>query len=217
LKQNTGGWHQDFVQQFQGEQRGMAQPQMNGGFGGQFSPMSRGMAMGVSLQPQFTGGMVGLQSQQVQQQPVEAFDDEAFARAFEDAAQAEMAKEELSQPQEQNGVEIEESTQLAESAEDFTSSATLPENPSPSEQIRIGADLIHDPSDPSHPQTEDPDALARTAGRLLESVRSNTSEKFQKSQFLQLMRQFRDREMVVEGDKIVGRNTDADGMARVGE
>jgi hypothetical protein len=49
----------------------------------------------------------------------------------------------------------------------------------------------------------DEDEMAATAGRLLERVADNTSEKFQNSQFLQLMRQLRDREVRVEEDKIV--------------
>ena len=51
----------------------------------------------------------------------------------------------------------------------------------------------------------DPDAdeMAATAGRLLESVSDNTSEKFQNSQFLALMRRLRDREVKVQGDGLV--------------
>ena len=45
--------------------------------------------------------------------------------------------------------------------------------------------------------------LARTAGSLLESVSHDTSEKFQSSVFLQLMRRLRDREVTVEGEKFV--------------
>jgi len=45
--------------------------------------------------------------------------------------------------------------------------------------------------------------LARTAGSLLESVSHDTSEKFQSSVFLQLMRRLRDKEVTVEGEKFV--------------
>lgn len=45
--------------------------------------------------------------------------------------------------------------------------------------------------------------LARTAGHLLESVSHETSEKFQSSVFLQLMRRLRDREVTVEGENFV--------------
>ncbi|KAF2638149.1 hypothetical protein P280DRAFT_471810 [Massarina eburnea CBS 473.64] len=49
----------------------------------------------------------------------------------------------------------------------------------------------------------DSDEMAETAGKLLERVADNTSEKFQKSNFLELMRRLRDREVRVEGDKMV--------------
>jgi hypothetical protein len=51
------------------------------------------------------------------------------------------------------------------------------------------------------PQMNDEDEMAATAGRLLERVADNTSEKFQNSQFLELMRRVR-----VEEDKIVETN-----------
>lgn len=53
------------------------------------------------------------------------------------------------------------------------------------------------------PVQHDDDEMAETAGRLLERVADNTSEKFQNSQFLELMRRLRDREVRVEGDKMV--------------
>jgi len=67
-----------------------------------------------------------------------------------------------------------------------------------------------------HPESEqkeknsaadDRDALAATAGQLLESVKDDTSAKFQGSQFLALMRKLRDKEVVVEGDKMVEADT----------
>ncbi|BFZ63232.1 hypothetical protein YB2330_004352 [Saitoella coloradoensis] len=56
-------------------------------------------------------------------------------------------------------------------------------------------------------QTDKPvnhnDALAATAGSLLESLKDETDEKFQQSSFMQLMRKLRDGEVHVEGDKMV--------------
>lgn len=49
----------------------------------------------------------------------------------------------------------------------------------------------------------DDEELARTAGQLVESVSHDTSQKFVQSRFLALMRQLRDREVRVDGDKIV--------------
>ena len=186
----------------------MAQAQMLDGLSSQFTPvMSGGVGMHVGMQPQYMGGMANSQLRQEQQQPVEAFDDAAFARAFEDAAKAEMTIEAESQSQTQELSQTTQEVQLNEYAERFMSTSPVPEVQSPFPvQVRIGADLIHNPSDSPEPQHEDPDALARTAGQLLESVRGNTSQKFQNSEFLQLMRQFRDREVQVEGDKIVERS-----------
>lgn len=47
------------------------------------------------------------------------------------------------------------------------------------------------------------DELARTAGMLLENVRHEQNPKFQKSQFLELMKQLRDGEVIVEGNQMV--------------
>lgn len=55
------------------------------------------------------------------------------------------------------------------------------------------------------PFVKEGDDLARTAGALLDSVSEDTSTKFQNSNFLALMRKLRDREVVVEGDKMVER------------
>lgn len=52
-------------------------------------------------------------------------------------------------------------------------------------------------------QAQEDDALAATAQELLEKVEHNQTDKFRNSQFLNLMRKLRDREMKVEGDKMV--------------
>jgi hypothetical protein len=65
---------------------------------------------------------------------------------------------------------------------------------------------VHQPTEEQrdeHPPKTDDDEMADTAGRLLERVADNTSAKFQNSQFLSLMRKLRDREVKVEGDKMV--------------
>lgn len=53
------------------------------------------------------------------------------------------------------------------------------------------------------PPDLDEDELSRTAGELLDRVSHDTSKKFQESNFLALMRRLRDREVRVEGDKMV--------------
>ncbi|TCD71584.1 hypothetical protein EIP91_007331 [Steccherinum ochraceum] len=52
-------------------------------------------------------------------------------------------------------------------------------------------------------QAQDGDELARTAGLLVETVQHEENPKFKNSAFLGLMRQLRDREMVVEGNQMV--------------
>lgn len=194
------------------------------------------MGMGMGMQSQFAGGMVGQQpegSMAQQHQVEEAFDEEAFEGAFDEAAKGEQANEarELQHsPGWMNissGLDATENAQvgksemdthqemglgqdimLEESVERFMSSEQqIPE------QARLGADLIHDPMSQENPQHEDPDALARTAGQLLDSVRNNQSTKFQNSEFLELMRQLRDREVMVKGDNIVGTNDGNEGEA----
>ena len=50
---------------------------------------------------------------------------------------------------------------------------------------------------------DDPDELARAAGLVIDAVRHEQNPKFQNSQFLGLMKQLRDRDVVVEGGKMV--------------
>lgn len=162
------------------------------------------------MAPQYASGFTGPQAemstaqqqQQQQQQPVETFDEEEFAKAFEAAAQSEMeSKQETHQ---EENVETGQGIMINESAERLMASSE-----GLLDQERIGADTIHDPltqDSKTRQEQNNPDALARTAGQLLDSVRHDQSDKFQNSQFLQLMRQFRDKEATVEGDKIVGVN-----------
>ena len=155
--------------------------------------------MAQTWQPMQMAPMTTNQEQVQQQhaQQVEAFDEEAFARAFDAAAKAadmasrrEMVQEQLRKVQ--SGVLLDASVERLIGDEGL-------------ETERLGADLIHDPRDQKQHETpDDPDALARTAGQLLDSVKDNQSDKFQNSQFLQLMRQLRDHEVTVKGDKIVG-------------
>ncbi|KIW71815.1 hypothetical protein PV04_00047 [Phialophora macrospora] len=73
------------------------------------------------------------------------------------------------------------------------------------ENIKIGSDALHYVGKHERsvePNARDADELARTAGELLNSVSHDTSEKFQNSQFLQLMRKIRDREVEVQNDDL---------------
>ena len=69
---------------------------------------------------------------------------------------------------------------------------------------RIGADTILAPptSETLNPQVE-ADELSRTAGYLLDTLKDEKNVKFQQSSFLALMRQLRDKEVQVDGDKMI--------------
>ncbi|EXJ59308.1 uncharacterized protein A1O5_12189 [Cladophialophora psammophila CBS 110553] len=90
------------------------------------------------------------------------------------------------------------------------------------ETARIGSDAIayrEKTERTAEQDTRDADELARTAGQLLTSVSHDNSEKFQNSQFLQLMRKIRDREVEVQGDELqeTGRSTSMSTPSRVQE
>jgi hypothetical protein len=63
--------------------------------------------------------------------------------------------------------------------------------------------LAQEQKDSNQNTRDDDDALAATAQELLEKVEHNQTDKFRNSQFLGLMRKLRDREVKVEGDKMV--------------
>ena len=84
--------------------------------------------------------------------------------------------------------------------------AHAPVNMHSHEEIRIGSDTIlgtEAQEEQKQESKDDSNELARTAGQLLENVKHDHSQKFQNSSFLLLMRQLRDREVHVEGDKLV--------------
>ncbi|KAI0775691.1 TPR-like protein [Trametes elegans] len=57
------------------------------------------------------------------------------------------------------------------------------------------------------------DELARTAGALLDTVQGETNPKFKNSAFLGLMRQLRDRDVILEGNDLVQRDEAAGAQA----
>lgn len=202
-----GGWHQDFARQnLQGGEQSISQIPGQGASSYRFSTMST-----MPMASHFEGGFAVPQAEQSSMmQQSEIFNEEAFARAFEEASRSEL---DLGQESSQRlDAELGHDITINESTQHMAESDHL------MEQERLGADLIHDPSrtdQQDRQQQDDPDALARTAAQLLDSVRNNQSDKFQNSQFLHLMRQLRDREVMVEGDKIVGANGDEIQLTKV--
>lgn len=214
--QAPGGWAQDF-QQIQGDQRGII-PQQMGNSSSQFSQRQSGIHQ---YGGPMMGGIMATRSATSAQQTPEtlneaafdeaAFDDAAFAKAFDDAfenvEQEELNQEQnVSQDQSQNLGQDEE-VLISESAERFMDSEI--DHGQLLNQAPIGADIIHDPTDKSYPQPmqEDHTELARTAGHLLNVVSESNNEKFANSQFMQLMRQLRDREVEVAGSNMVNSTT----------
>ncbi|DAA73711.1 TPA_exp: Uncharacterized protein A8136_4145 [Trichophyton benhamiae CBS 112371] len=119
------------------------------------------------------------ESLQSQSKPAEVFDDSAFEAAFAEA-RAE--------------IELQESARQQENLEP---TPEVPER-APLETIRIGSDNI--PAQLKEGMNES-DELSKTAGELLDRVSHDQSQKFKQSNFLALMRQLRDREIVVDGDE----------------
>ncbi|XMA11296.1 hypothetical protein WAI453_004087 [Rhynchosporium graminicola] len=198
-RQNDAGWHEEFARQ-QGQTSNMGQVP------NQMNPQHRSMG-GINMTPQYMGGYAQPQANmsmvQQPQQSAEA-SDEAFARAFEEAERAalEEAEMEASRFEQDQSVEMGQDILIDESAERL-----MPDASDILGQQRIGADTIHDPLDQSpeaREQQDDPDALSKTAGQLLHSVQKEQSSKFRNSQFLELMRAFRDKEATVDGDQVVG-------------
>jgi hypothetical protein len=223
------GWHQEFAQQHDRAKRNIQGPVQGTGMGSGYGYYPQ--ASGLNIAHQQYGG---LQSQSLsqsqlstpQQAQPEAFDEEAFARAFDKAAQLEtanvrvlnkaeqlelanaaaVAKDRLANQAPEPAIDwlhefgIQNQKRLAEARLELaeSNSRNLP---------RIGADAIR-PQDKGEStqqeQQEAPDDLARTAGSLLRSVEHDTSDKFQGSQFLTLMRMLRDKEVAVKGDDFVG-------------
>lgn len=112
----------------------------------------------------YGGGMFEAAAQPIQQ-PVDTFDEAAFARAFDEAALLEI----------KNAAPQMSETGLAQAVRSDINFGdgevvpeTIPEELQIPNQARIGADTIHDPlSDGLEVGEDDPDEIAKTAKHLL--------------------------------------------------
>ena len=121
------------------------------------------------------------------------YDEAAFERAFDRAREEMQQSEEGSQRYE---------TQMDAGLHDTRGQ----ESQGMLDHRRIGSDRIlyeDQKLREAGKKADDAEALARTAGQLLESVKGDQSQKFKESNFLSLMRQLRDKEVRVEGDQLV--------------
>ena len=133
------------------------------------------------------------QQKQPEIQTEDVYDDAAFEKAFD------AATEEMQQSQESAHRSV---TQLDAGLHDTKDQ----ESRNWLDHSRIGSDKILDEAQKGEEQGKEADEaeeLARTAGQLLENVKGDQSKKFQESNFLLLMRQLRDKEVRVAGDKLV--------------
>ena len=182
LQQTVGGWHQEFMTHQIQKPPELSQQDTSMAFG----------ALGInnfgSINSYPLAGLTPMS--EMYHQPTlfqgDQFDDAAFERAFA-AASSDILESEAA------GEQLQNSELLMEEPLEHQAASRIGADAIPEEMQREGQE--------AH---EDEDALARTAGQLLNSVRDNQSQKFQESNFLALMRQLRDREVRVEGDKIVG-------------
>jgi hypothetical protein len=183
---------------------------------------TQGMGMGLG---QYSGFQQPQNISYNQQQPVEQFDEAAFERAFAAAASVEMesqsqkAESAIEEPLERtesqnidtqstNDVLLDSSVEH-QTLEDVLRAAEPQPNDGPLNQPFIGSDTIIDPSKPVSEQHsgEDPDALARTAQHLINSLSGDTRQKMQDSEFMKLMRGFASGQKGIVGADVVERSS----------
>lgn len=167
-------------------------------------------------QPGFApaGAMQGKGKERV----IEQFDEAAFERAFDMAREDMLADEAPAQTFNGNQMDTEEIVDLidkTQGAHQFDRSNSERsglhndlQNLQPADGLQT---LLQDNILESEAQKEelkdetkeDDDALAATAQELLHKVEHNQTDKFKNSQFLNLMRKLRDREVKVRGDQMI--------------
>lgn len=183
-------WHREYL----GQQNHLGDQHRRGNFPGSYQGVT---PYRVSILPQQDAmSSSAIQQKQPEMQADDAFDEAAFERAFE-AARTEMQQsEEAAQKQ----------SALLDQDVHLTENGPTAETINDADLYKLGADKIPGEEQGEERQNQeknDADELARTAGQLLQNVRGDQSKKFQESTFLSLMRQLRDKEVRVEGDKLV--------------
>jgi hypothetical protein len=197
----------------------------------QFSPVSQGKQRMVEQQQEAHGDAEAFaaafeDAQKDIQTAEDGLSEEMLAREI--AREIEMETEEIQFLIQQKEAEVAEQQQGRQDTnhlsgldlsqdfldvdEEFASADAL--NQHYPEPMYLDEPGIHEPvhdlpreAEAGHQESSSPpnidEELARTAGHLLESVSHDTSQKFQESVFLQLMRRLRDKEVTVEGENFV--------------
>lgn len=141
----------------------------------------------------------------------EQFDEAAFERAFDMAKEDMMVDETSTSAAENIAVEqqSEAAAQMSKESHQLNQNDVLENQHDLHQPLDINnhflpeETIVQEQKESSQNSREDDDALAATAQELLEKVEHNQTDKFRNSQFLGLMRRLRDREVKVEGDKMV--------------
>ena len=187
------GWNQEFSNQQTTQRENQSTHQLQT----HFRPVD-GSAYGYTsgLIPPLNNTLSTVAQQKQPERHVhDEFDESAFEKAFEDATA--------------NLIDMQQGSQLDQDlyrTEQAGQTLLSPEREAWFDQPKIGSDKILEEAqarESRNTQQDEADELARTAGQLLENVKSDQSEKFQESNFLSLIRQLRDKEARVEGNKIV--------------
>ena len=188
--QRTREWHQDFLRlqnhpsPYQSQQQPM--PGSNNYSGGSYGHP-------VGLMPQYHNIQSPIAHQEQPERQIENFYDEAaFERAFDAVEEMQQSKESAQRNETQMDAGLHDTrTQKSQGMLDH---------------ILLGSDkYLYEAQKTGEEgkEADDAEELAKQAGQLLEKVKGDQSQKFKESNFLSLMRQLRDKEVRVEGDKIV--------------
>jgi hypothetical protein len=139
----------------------------------------------------------------------EQFDEAAFERAFDMAKEDMMVDATPASSVEKMQAESQATADMSKESHQLHQNEVLqnlndPHRPLDMQDRLLPEEIIRERQQESQQSTrESDDALAATAQELLEKVENNQTDKFKNSQFLSLMRKLRDREVKVEGDKMV--------------
>jgi len=187
-----GGWQQDFMRQMEspsllGKQK---QPEISSFVSNQqsFAPFAAAPAYMSQQNGAFLQDATSQQFNASESRYHEADFDKAFQTAFEQMNSLETQHELVDQ--------------MMEEGHDAPMEEAWVQEPS---HIKIGSDAIEytEAQDRAADQdSQDAHALARVAGELVRNVDHETNEKFRNSQFLDLMRRIRDREVEVRNNDL---------------
>ena len=150
------------------------------------------------------------------QQPAErVFDDADFERAFDMLEQEQESDRRAQQEQAWSEDELVKEQIRSKAGLQHETASRSDEPADPEVYGRSTERYTIRENNPSIQQTQQPasrndsqaaaeaDELSRTAGQLLVNLKDEKSEKFRQSNFMQLMRQLRDKEVMVNGENIV--------------